>query len=122
MNQYFNRYLYNRYVATGDMDDGRMPIGPGMPRGPGMRPPGPPPPSGIPGPYNYRPLNVYLCRYYSTTEAVNYCSYTVAYGDQIFSIRPECSTPVAGPFYTMRDADAYIQWKFGVGRGQTFVC
>ena len=105
---------------------------PPMPRPP--RPPVPPPPRPprpipvplpvpvpIPGPYNYRPLNVYLCRYFNAQEGVYYCSYTVAYGDQLFPIKPECNTFVAGPFYTMRDADAYIE-SLGVRRGQVFIC
>ena len=103
------------------------------PRPPRPRPPMPPPrprpprprpipiPVPVPVPRPLRPLNVYLCRYYSATEDVNFCQYTVAFGDQPFPLSPECSTFVAGPFYSMHDADAFIE-SFGVRRGQTFMC
>ncbi len=97
---------------------------PPMPRPPMPRPPRPRPvpiPVPVPIPQPRRPLNVYLCRYYSATEDVNYCQYTVAFGDVPFPLSPECSTFVAGPFYSMRDADAYIE-SLGVRRGQTFMC
>ena len=176
MNPQFNRYIYHRYVATGDMGPPGTPgmppgmgpgmppgMGPGMPpgMGPGMppgmrpgmppgmrpgmppgmgpprppmpRPPMPPPPPlppprplpspyGIPGPYRDRPLNVYLCRYPSMSSTAMNCHYTVAYGDQIFPLGPECSTFVAGPFYRMSEADAYIEQVLGVRRGQSFQC
>ena len=159
MNPYYERYLYNQYIADRDMPPGmpsptpfpgpmpgprppmpgpwprppmpgpRPPIPrPPIPRPPVPRPPIPPTPPPIPvpvpvpmpGPY-YRPLNVYLCKYFSAREATSYCHYTVAYADQLFPIRTECSTFVAGPFYTMRDADAYIE-SLGVRRGQVFEC
>ncbi len=156
MNKYFNRYLYNRYVATGDMGGPGMPGGsgtpgwPGMPGGsgtpgwPGMpggwgaprpplpppRPPLPPPTSPLPpptpspvlpGPY-YRPMNIYLCRRLNPQTRMFTCYYTVAYADQLFPPSGECGTVVAGPFYRMRDADAYIETQLGVRRGQVFDC
>ena len=88
---------------------------------PGPRPPRPRPiPVPVPVPQPRRPLNVYLCRFFSAAEGINYCQYTVAFGDQPLSISPECRF-VAGPFFSLRDAEAFIE-SFGVRRDQVFIC
>ncbi len=91
---------------------------------PGPRPPRPRPPRPIPVPVPVpqprRPLNVYLCRFFSAAEGINYCQYTVAFGDQSLSVSPECRF-VAGPFFSLRDAEAFIE-SFGVRRDQVFIC
>ncbi len=119
MNPYFERYLRGRYGAA-DVTavwPGRRPQPPMPPQPPVPRPPvPPPPPEWIPG---IGPFYVYQCRYYSTADARNYCSFTVA---SQFPAQPECNTIVGGPFYTMQDAEAFILWRYGVRREETFSC
>ncbi len=102
----------------------RPPMSGPRPPMPGPRPPRPRPPMPIPVPVPVpqprRPLNVYLCRFFSAAEGINYCQYTVAFGDQPFPVGPECRF-VAGPFFSLRDAEAFIE-SFGVRRDQVFIC
>jgi len=89
-------------------------------------PPPPPqgqplPPTTFPQPY-YRPINIYLCKWYEPERRTFMCYYTLAYADQLFPPGSPCTTFVAGPFYTFAECDEYIERNLGARRGEYYEC
>lgn len=108
-------------------------VSPVRPRPQPLPPPPPPPPPPRPQPLPptpppfftppgyYRPLNIYLCKYYDESRKTMMCYYTIAYADQTFPLGTPC-TKVAGGFETFRECDEYIERVLGARRGEYYEC